>query len=346
MTTKPGLYIFEETDEAFGVTTHSPVGVKLIGDPHLGREFVNGVPMERRGERENSQYKQLEEELSDPDAQIYIVVGDLFDKFQVKNDVLMRTFLLINNVANRYPSKTYHIMMGNHDVSRDVDRVSSYQVLKSMCSHLNNVYFNDKPTYLPRINVMLFPYDAFTSASDVVVEQTAWLEMHKPIAVVGHWDVDSFGDGKDFNLVPLEQLKEHTTQIFTGHIHRPEVRELGDVTLTITGSMQPYSHAEDPEGKIYVTVTLEEFEKDPTIYVDKAVRFKLKPGEEIPAEVNARQIAMIRVTDTSQEELEVKMEVFSFETVFNECLEAAGVPADRITTVWNDYKELTNAETA
>jgi len=320
------------------------VAIQLIGDPHLGREFVNGVALERRGEREDKQFQQFDT-LLNTEADIVIMMGDLFDKFQVKNEVLMRTFHIINQAAYANPTKEFYMMMGNHDVSRDEDRISSFKVLKSMCGHLDQVYFIDTPMFAPRIKSMLIPYSAFSSSVDVAEEQQPWLEMHKPLnAVFGHWDVDSFGD-KDFNLVPLEQLKDYTDTIYTGHIHKPEVRTLGNVTLTVTGSMQPYSHAEDETTDYYITITLDQYNEDPTLYHDKAVRFKLKPGEEIPNDVDALQVAFQMVNDDATDELEVKMEVFSFEAIFNECLTAASVPADRIPDVWGHYKELTNAET-
>jgi len=52
----------------------------LIGDPHLGRDFRNGTPLNRRGEREAMQLAQFKEELATPDVHLIVMVGDLFDK--------------------------------------------------------------------------------------------------------------------------------------------------------------------------------------------------------------------------------------------------------------------------
>ena len=59
----------------------------LLGDPHLGRKFVTGVPLDRRGDREKMQMEQFEDEVIGipPGRHFHVCMGDLFDKHTVDN---------------------------------------------------------------------------------------------------------------------------------------------------------------------------------------------------------------------------------------------------------------------
>ena len=82
--------------------------INFIGDPHLGKNF-GGVPLHRRGEREESQFKQFSDELNS-NHDITIMVGDLFDTFNVSNDVLLRTMNVITEAAYANPNKQYYFI--------------------------------------------------------------------------------------------------------------------------------------------------------------------------------------------------------------------------------------------
>ena len=52
----------------------------LLGDPHLGRTFVHGVPLHRRGEREVMMWRNFAQSLSNVTTPLHICLGDLFDR--------------------------------------------------------------------------------------------------------------------------------------------------------------------------------------------------------------------------------------------------------------------------
>ena len=66
--------------------------VRFIGDPHLGRVFKTGVPLHRRGEREEMVWATFEKALTEntQDIDAIVIMGDLFDKMHVPNAVVLR----------------------------------------------------------------------------------------------------------------------------------------------------------------------------------------------------------------------------------------------------------------
>ena len=72
--------------------------IALIGDVHAGRKFKTNVPLHRIGEREESIYEDLFAALMPVDAKIeqhFVIMGDLFDKFQVDNNTLLKVYQLL-----------------------------------------------------------------------------------------------------------------------------------------------------------------------------------------------------------------------------------------------------------
>src|SRR3546814_20896947 len=86
----------------------------------------------------------------------------------------------------------------------------------------------------------------------------------------------SFG-GDDSHICPTAALKAKFGDgltIYSGHYHLPGEYEVDGHTVVCTGSMEPYSHAEDPSGDLYVTLTLAELEARDDLH-DKCVRVLL-----------------------------------------------------------------------
>jgi hypothetical protein len=115
------------------------------------------------------------------------------------------------------------------------------------------------------------------------------------------------------------------------------------VTVVVVGSMQPYSHGEDPNNNIYVTVPLEiitqRLLKDPTEFHNKCVRVLLKKGEEIPANLDVLQLSFKYVDQDEKEENEVQMEIFSFRELFMGCMTENEIPEETAEAVWSKYQE-------
>lgn len=321
--------------------------VKLIGDPHLGKKFINGVPLNRRGERESQQMDRFYQELmgvtfkADPNTtsmvQDVIVMGDLFDQFHVSNEVLLQTYSSIRRAADNNPMVHYYILMGNHDVSRNTELVSSFQILKTMFSIIENISFITEIQSIGLLGheeyLLMCPYEAFTPTKDLKIKTD-----RRYLAAFGHWDTQSFGD--EHNLLPYEPLSKVTDLIVTGHEHNArEFMYDPQTKVIVTGSMLPYSHAEDPEGNIYVTVELHKFLQEPDQYHNKALRLLLKPGDELPENIDAMQVTFKFVTEDQEEEIQVELEDFSMKNVFDTVMRENEVPENTSALYWNKYQE-------
>jgi predicted phosphodiesterase len=296
--------------------------VKYIGDVHLGRRFQTGVPLHRRGEREKMVLEQFKAELLDVgDARVVIQVGDIFDKFTVSNDIVDAAWQVITDATGTNPDVNYIFIRGNHDASKDLEKVSSFHILEGLCAPLMDVNFVTK---LPLVfeNLAFIPYDPIITAADMVK-----MVRHegKLSAVFGHWDLKSFGENSDTdNLIPIEQLKLITDLAVTGHDHKPYEFDVGTLTVLCTGSMQPYAHgeeADDEENKVYRTLTLAQLAEleplQPDVLRDKCVRILLSPGEVLPADLDCLQLTAKRVGAEGEEEtLDVEMGEFDMDGLF------------------------------
>lgn len=324
--------------------------INFIGDPHLGKNF-GGVPLHRRGEREDSQFKQFSDELNS-DHDLTIMVGDLFDTFNVSNDVLLTTMSIITEASVANPDKKFIFISGNHDVSRDANVRGSFEILDYYCCTLKNVMCYDFTFHieLDDLDILLCPYSEFESASEAI---KTFVD-DKFDLVVGHWDTLEIGG--THNLMPFKQLAHMTNIVVSGHEHVPYIfyinkdgehlKEMGEPDAIVygTGSMQPYSHSEDPRGEKYVTRTVEqvlyELSENKDAFSDKCLRIVIEKGEEIPANINCLQLGVKIVTETQKEDLQVELGNFDFEAMFKETFKENEVSEEMTKSYYGQYKEL------
>lgn len=246
----------------------------LIGDPHLGREFKANVPLDRRGEREVMMFKDFERQLNGLDDLI-VIVGDLFDHWHIHFKYLERTLGIILAWQKRNPKKKLVIMQGNHDYSPAKGVYGAFDILELALKPYDNIHVVRKAETL--CGVVFFPWQWERSALEQIDDVTLWTD-----TAIGHWDLVDYG-GDTGHLCPATQLEEHgVKRIISGHWHVAGDYDVAGVNVRCTGSMQPMTHAEDPEGKMYVTLTLEQYEKsDPSTYKDKYVRVIAPSGSTI-----------------------------------------------------------------
>lgn len=285
----------------------------LLGDPHLGRTFVHNVPLHRRGDRETSVWADFERSVGNPGAPIHVCMGDLFDKWTVSFDTIMRA-------ANAYleaPSDTdYIILRGNHDASRDLERSSAFDLFSKImnnCDHIHVVH-----DYLHLNDMMFFGWQPVLSAEDHVKSVIEEFHGYVPDAVFGHWDTD----GSTPNMIPTRTMQElGITTAYTGHVHLPEKFTRHDVRVNVVGSMQPLAHG---EGDLYVTVSLDEAR---TMNLrDRCVRVDLKPGEVFDLDLDCLQL-QVRQPD-EVEHINVAYGDFDMAALFSQAFEQEGVPGD------------------
>lgn len=327
--------------------------LKLVGDPHLGRKFEEGVPLHRRGEREAEQMKQFEQELLTPDVDMNVMMGDIFDKFTVSPTVVLQTYLAYCQAVAANPETIFVLLMGNHDVSRNVEVKSSFDLLEAMLKYLPNVHVVKELEFLYGSSTQadadlfaFFPYNVFAKAGSEIGEGFD-VNKFKVEAAFGHWDLHSFG-GSDHNLIPTKELAQITTKAFSGHIHKPETFVRDGVEVVGTGSMQPYAHGEDAGNNLYVSVTLSELEaalsQSPEAFADKCVRVLLAPGETLPPNIECRQLTSKPLAQNADNEAqyEVMMENFSFETIVRSHFATCGLTTGDADEVMDKYETMTN----
>ena len=78
--------------------------IQIIGDPHFGKTFKTGVPTSKIGIREEYQLNTFKELLNTSDIDHFIIMGDLFDKFVVNNEILIKVYMKKNKYPQRYLS--------------------------------------------------------------------------------------------------------------------------------------------------------------------------------------------------------------------------------------------------
>lgn len=309
-----------------------------LGDVHLGRKFTTGVPKHRLGEREEMVWKDFENSVRNCTTKYHVQVGDLFDTFVVAPEVVLRAAeIYMKAIALNGDDVFYILYRGNHDASRDVMKKSSFDLFYELMRGHKQIKVVTNDPYMTS-DYAFIPWHPFRSAQ----EQAELLSDRKFKAVFGHFDVESFG-GSEFNVIPYETLKKHTDHVVTGHIHKPSEFTHGDMKVTITGSMQPYSHAEDPKGLLYVTLPLSEVLKDSSIFLNKNLRVIVKPEDEVP-EIDCLSLILKRETEEEVDEgdIEVEFEDFDISKIFQSCLvnnDVSGEVAELITT---KFKELRN----
>lgn len=291
----------------------------LIGDVHLGKAFQHGVPLHRRGDRERMQLEHFKRELA-VECDLSIQMGDLFDKMHVSYSVIYAAYLAYKEAKMRNPGRIYALLRGNHDASRDADKISAFQVFTQMVRPLGVVVVDDHAVEIG--DHCLIPWHPFKTAVEMLPEDLTGLTCY------GHWDVVM----GDTNQIPAAEMKARgAVAAYTGHDHNAREMEIDGLPVTVTGSMQPYSHSEDPNGEFYVTITLEEAAAGD--FRDKCVRVLLQPGEILDFPIDCLQLSIKRGAVEEEVDLgDVEFEEFDFNALFNQAREQVGVSDEMATT--------------
>lgn len=316
----------------------------LIGDPHLGRRFVTGVPKHRLGEREINVTQDFINRLGTPNVDMAIVMGDLFDSYVVPMETIASA--ADASRASKIPAKIF--MAGNHDKSRDLLRVSAFDIFTKIVHYRDRCCVVADGVHVEYVDnnqgvILIFGWDAFHPASEQALKAVDWWKLNnkpKVYACLGHWDVIAYENTS--NLIPTKILSEITDTIYIGHVHQKGSFTRDNVNVIQVGSMQPYAHG---EGDMYVTLTLDEVRQlDPISLKDKCVRVVLQEGEELPTDLDALQIIrgypgeVEMEKDVSTPE-EVRIESFDLQRLMTESFDAKKVPDDIREKISTKFKE-------
>ncbi|RWH49587.1 MAG: hypothetical protein E5V72_03405 [Mesorhizobium sp.] len=310
--------------------------VGILGDPHLGRAFVRGVSLEKRGLREKMVMDDFQQRLATScQYDAFICVGDLFDKWAVPYSVVFQAAWVYLQAARKNPQTSYYVLAGNHDISRDLEKKGALDLFELIVGNLTNVFVirHTNGGYVTKIGgdrVGFFPFHPTKPAEDLVTD--------KIDVAIGHYDT-IFGED---NMIPTKRLAEVGCKVaYTGHVHLPDEFERDGVKVIQVGSMQPYAHGEDT-GEMYVTLGLGELEgKDLS---DKCVRVLLAPGERLDQEVDCLQLTFKRIGVVEEDTEEVSMGDFNLMALFGQAFEEAAVPDDVRSQILTRFEETRVAE--
>lgn len=270
-----------------------------MGDPHLGRTFKTGVPLHRVGEREALIHTQFARELMHPAAPLHVNLGDLFDKFVVTPEVVIFAADTYLQAAKANRSTHYIVIRGNHDVSRDASRASSFELFARLVGSAPNITIVDERPLVVG-NLGFVPFNVFGSALDGINALPDGLTR-----VFTHFDyVDWGGD----HVLPTLRLSEKGIfNVTNGHDHLCRVEKRHGVTVDIFGSMQPYGHAEDGTGVWYRTVRLDQLDGLDSHWLN--LRVLLSDGEVLPSDIDCLSLTAKKIKDHG-ESVEVDTEAF------------------------------------
>lgn len=291
--------------------------VEIMGDPHLGRPFVNGVALEKRGLREKSVWADFEASLKRAGGKdFHVCVGDLFDKWHVSFGVIWNAAMQYLGAAHTYPSTTFIVMGGNHDIAKDLEKKGAldlFELIVARAPNIKVVRHEAFYTTIGKANVGFFPWHPTTPADELVTQDIN--------VAFGHWDT-VFGHD---NMIPTEKLAQAgCTVAFTGHVHLPDEFKRDGVEVVQVGSLQPFAHGED-DGEVYVTLRPEEIEGQDLR--DKAVRILLEPGQIFDEQVDCLQLTFKRAKGADDDEVEdVSLGEFNMAALMQQAFEEAAVP--------------------
>lgn len=298
-------------------------GVQYIGDPHMGRQFSNISP-EKQAWFSERQWETLRE-FFDNQTMPIVIVGDLFDKFTVSDAIKARLLDLLSKTKGEHE---IYILMGNHDSSKNTALVSSFDLVKSVVDSwdLPHLYMLKEPMrMLHDPTILLVPW----SATQTLSEYYPTMVQQYPKTVVTHLDRLSYGDHESRNMIPFESLELWgAKQVINGHEHTPYQGFYGSISYHGTGSMLPYSHAEDPEGTWFRTLTVEQANQaDVADLTDKFIRIT---GDDFSNLDQAKLIGALTVSykkvESVSDEPEFTVESRSTAAIIKEVAAQLGTP--------------------
>ncbi|WP_299791651.1 metallophosphoesterase [uncultured Marivita sp.] len=305
--------------------------IDIMGDPHLGKTFVHGVPLHRRGDREAMVWEAFRANLEAAESDLHVCVGDLFERPIVPYDAILKAADIYRKVASDKPQTKFVILRGNHDcLVRDLERASAFDLFARLVSDVPNIIVVSDVVMID--GYLFVGYDPVTPLADRITED------HRA-AKAAFFHAETEGYGKDFNVIPFERLAElDIRQVYNGHEHKPARCIKHGVDVTVVGSLQPYAHGEEIDDTLYVTLTLSELATAGDLS-KKCVRILLEPGETLDQEIDCLQLTIKRNADVEAEVGEVTLGEFDIDALFKQAFAEANVSEDLTNTMLQRFHE-------
>lgn len=291
--------------------------IYLLGDPHLGRSFVNGVPLARRGDREAMVWAEFLDRLHGPQCDVHLCLGDLFDKWVVSYDLILNVAAEYKKAAAAKPATRFYILKGNHDWIRDLERRSAFDVFAELVAGVTNIAIVDRPRTIGPI--VLYPWHPLWDAREKLKEYPGKI-------LFGHFDIE-FGD---HNQIPTTLDFE---RIYTGHDHKARRLTRHGTEIIVVGSMQPYAHGEETDDSLYLTLRADEVRGHD--FRNKCVRIL----GAYDGEIDCLQLTykQDKNNDSNQPIETVTLGDFDMDRLFVEAFAEAGVSVGRTAEVLDQF---------
>lgn len=329
------------------------IKVQTIGDVHLGRSFKTGVPSSKLGVRETSILKDFENLLFSPEEGTthVVMMGDLFDKFVVHPNIVMSVYKIFKKIDSLDSGVSYILLPGNHDFSRDKTKSSSYSLLYFMCKDFNNLTILHDSSIVDQVDGdVCFYYDCYNPFHKEEEYHSIISDIEGDLTSFGHWDSFEIGFGSYF---PQEDVVEKSSKIISGHIHTPSVNKKDEIEYIYTGSLQPYSHAEDPLKEFYISIKYDELEsilnEEPGIdrFKNKNVRIICYPGYVLETSLDCLSLtymnSLVKNEDSSIESFDVN-DLTDFSTLYIHELKETHDISDKLLLKINEYLKDTSTD--
>ena len=329
--------------------------IQTIGDAHLGRVFKTNVALDRRGEYEEHQFEQFEKLLTSSRPEgleraqfIKCQVGDLFDKAVVSNQTVLRTLKLLESYEENADEPIY-ILSGNHDDSKSITEPTSWDILAKFFEGSSKVIFIKTwavHTFPDNSQVLLVGWNIHQNVAQAFIDaETAGF---KPNLVVCHLDRISYGN--DDNVIPYKFLKDKdVVSVVTGHEHKPFHFWEGEMSVIGTGSLLPYSHAEDPDSDYYITIKGFEDVRDyfgskgEEFFRNKHIRVYIEEENmdeflALDLDCLSLQVNKAEVINMEEAVTEVVVESYDAKTIWNRSVAETGLDAEPAALLWAEIE--------
>lgn len=300
--------------------------LRLLGDPHIGRAFT-GLNKPAREFMIEQQWAAIHKSLNQVDeGDLHVCMGDLFDKPKVSNEDLWEVANMYGNAIYDNPGVTYMVLAGNHDLSKDTNKVSSLMLLDSMVPELC-VIMDTTVQKMGKKQYLFLPYSPFGHISYSIFKGERY------DGVFTHGNTGNYGN-ENIEVLNLDEISKLTNTLYNGHEHVPCEKKHGSLKIINVGSMLPYNFAEDREGKYFVE--RDEANLDRFGWKNKIVRvlYEDQPPE-MPNFTDALQVTL-RKKKSEAEVTEVELEdEFDLKTVYDKAMKEHKVSKPVQLELWD-----------
>lgn len=170
-----------------------------------------------------------------------LILGDLLDAYSIPYTDLLEVYFELQSWCTAHPDCKLFLVPGNHDLSKTVATMSSFQFLTKLLSGLPNVVILDKPGRLKGHDAYIIPHvinqEQFDIEIDKVPDDVATLYLHC------NYD-NKFAQQSDhsLNLLAARALKLPVKHIVFAHEHQRKKAMNGKVQ--VIGNQIPSSVAD------------------------------------------------------------------------------------------------------